>query len=70
MNNWLSKLNTNALYLEIQSRTIETYDADVILQDYLINPLLEENAEFKKWFEANHIRKKRWNADTQKMEEY
>jgi len=69
MNNWLSKLNTNPLYLETESRTIETHNADVILQDYLINPLLAENEEFKKWFEANHIRKEKWNAEEGEMQE-
>lgn len=41
---------TSVLFRDLTNRT-----ADLLLQPNLINPLLEASAEFKSWFQANHI---------------
>ena len=62
VNNWLSQLNTNTLFLELGKRSITPQEADTLLSDTMINPLLEQNAEFKKWWESNHIRVEKWDG--------
>ena len=68
VNNWLSKLNTKSLVVEINKGSITPEEADYLLQDHVINPLLAQDAEFAEWFEKNHIRVEKWNSTSKKME--
>jgi len=69
MNNWLSKLNTNVLMSELGKRSITPQEADYMLEDYMIDPLLEQDEDFAKWFKSNHIRVEKWNPAIKQMEE-
>ena len=64
MNNWLTKLNTDKLFLETGARTITKEGANKILEPAVLNDLLQQDAEFAEWFRANHIRKEFYNKDT------
>ena len=62
MNNWLSQLDTNNVMSELGKRTITPQEADYMLEDYMIDPLLKQNAEFENWFKDNHIRVEKWDG--------
>ncbi len=68
MNNWLSQLNTDKLFLNIGSRTITRLGADAILDPAVINELLRQDTEFAKWFRDNHIEKDVYNKESQTVE--
>ncbi len=57
MNHHLSKLNTTLMMNELNTNAITKSTANLVLEDYIINPLLEQSDEFKKWFMKNHIRR-------------
>lgn len=67
-NNHLSKLNTDKLVLNMGTRSINKLTSDFVLQDFIIDPLLDESPEFKEWFDKNHIRKKAFNKETMEHE--
>jgi hypothetical protein len=63
MTNWLSKLNTSILVANGISSTVTPTNADQLLEDYIIEPLLAQDQEFADWFRKNHIRKKRYDKN-------
>jgi len=67
-NNYLTKLDTNTLFLETGSRIIDKKSADATISDHIINTLLSQSEDFKTWFEKNHIRKNKYNPQTQESE--
>lgn len=67
-NNYMSKLDTNPLFLNTGSRTIDKLNADSAIEDHIIDELLKQNSEFKDWFTKNHIKKKIYNPKTQTNE--
>jgi len=68
MNDWLTKLNTDKLFLETGARSITKFGADKILSPAVLNDLLQQNPEFAAWFRANHIKKQFFNTETRQME--
>jgi hypothetical protein len=64
MNHHLSKLNTTLMMNELNTNTITKSSANLILDDYIIDPLLEQSEEFKKWFMKNHIRKEIYDTES------
>jgi hypothetical protein len=55
MNNWLSKLNTDVMFNKYKVRNVTEVNASTILDAQVIESLLGQDAEFDKWFEANHL---------------
>lgn len=71
-----SKVPTN-YYLEIMNTYLSKADHNLIdsnnAEDFLsenLDDLLNENPEFAKWFEKNHIQKERWDKDAKEMKPY
>jgi hypothetical protein len=69
MNNWLSKLNTGLMMNELGTNTITREAANMILEDHVINPLLQQDEEFKTWFKNNHIRKTVYDKESGQQKE-
>lgn len=61
VNNYLSKLDTNKLFIETGSRIITKDGSDMILKDFIVNDLMKQSPEFEAWFTKNHIRKSFYN---------
>ena len=68
MNNWLSKLDTTKHPGTPKSITQVT--ADELLDYDLINNLLIQDKEFKKWFQANHILREYKDKNGNNIREY
>jgi hypothetical protein len=68
MNEWLSKLNTDQLFLDTGSRTIEKESADFILDSKHLQQMMAQDPEFDSWFRANHYQKQVFNKTTMQME--
>lgn len=57
MNGWLSLLDTTYMHSQYNTHEITAESADALLEPRIIDSLLGQNAEFDKWFTANHIQK-------------
>jgi hypothetical protein len=69
VNDWLSKMDTDKLFLATGARSITRLGADKLLEDQaLLSNLLAQNEDFAKWFRANHIQKESYNKTTGKTE--
>jgi len=66
MNTWLDQLNTSQLD---GIRQINRQTADWLLDSHIMDTLLGQNADFDKWFKANHIVKERFNTVSKTMEQ-
>jgi len=63
-NNFLSKIpNLDLVRSKIGDNTITKRDANLALEDDLIDNLKEQSPEFEKWFNENHRRVGRWDED-------
>jgi hypothetical protein len=70
MNNWLSKLDTTKFRELNKAGIINKNTADLILEDKIVSDLVSQDQEFANWFDANHIRKSKWNKEKQQKEMY
>lgn len=70
VNNWLSKLDTTKFRDINKTGIINKATADVFLTDGVINDLKDQSQEFADWFDANHIRKSKWNMETHQKDYY
>lgn len=69
MNDWLTKMDTDKMFIATGSRSITRLGADKLLEDeVLLNDLLQQNDEFAAWFRANHMQKQRFNRETGNIE--
>lgn len=66
VNNWLTTLDTTVVKKTLGSNMISKDTADLFLDDAVVNNLSSQSAEFEAWFQANHIRKKKWDAVAKK----
>lgn len=68
-NNYLSKLDTSTMTLNMGVNSIDKNISEDVLKDHIINNLLSQSQEFKDWFENNHLKKKVFNKETMQQEE-
>lgn len=64
MNNQLSKLNTTLMMNEMGTNNIDKDNANMLLEDYIINDLMKQSPEFEAWFKSNHIQKEVYDKTT------
>ena len=66
-NNHLSKLDTNILQPLLEGRNINSATANLVLEEYIVNNLINQNTpegqQFKDWFLKNHIQKEVYDKD-------
>lgn len=69
VNEWLSRIDTDPLYLDSGFRTITKTSANYFMNAPILGKLLSQNSEFSAWFHANHLQRQVYNKDTRKMED-
>ena len=66
LNNWLDRLDTTDLKTKLGFIGVDKTTASMILDSSIIDPLLEQDEEFKEWFQSNHKKKTFYNKTTGK----
>ena len=64
INNYLQRMNTDFMQSQFGGRIISETNADRFLDEELINNLKSQDAEFARWFDANHVESKDYKGNT------
>jgi hypothetical protein len=63
VNNYLQRMDTDFMQSRTGSRIITETNADGLLDDELITNLKSQDAEFARWFDANHVKTTDYKGD-------
>lgn len=65
----VDKLNNTRFQKDFGNMSIDQVNAEYLLDPKYVDELSAISPEFKEWHEKNHIKKKKWNDDSNKVED-